>query len=192
MSIKHCRCMFATHYHSLLSDWEFDPRVKLGHMNCLVHDNSHDNDDEDDNDGGEGGGDSHDGEGNKGGSGDGEEVTFLYKLTDGSSPRSYGINVARLAGLPTAVITLALQQSRLFEDKMKKNNNSSQHEYNQNTDRNSSDDIQHRDYNQRIHVDKIRSVYERLVSLAGSTSSISELSSVAIEMWRRYQLLKTT
>ena len=47
-----------------------------------------------------------------------EEVTFLYKLSDGSSPRSYGINVARLAGLPQAVIELALKQSRAFEEKM--------------------------------------------------------------------------
>lgn len=45
-------------------------------------------------------------------------MTFLYKLSAGSSPRSYGINVARLAGLPAAVIELALKQSRAFEDRM--------------------------------------------------------------------------
>lgn len=28
-----------------------------------------------------------------------EEVTFLYRLTPGSCPKSYGINVARLAGI---------------------------------------------------------------------------------------------
>lgn len=27
-----------------------------------------------------------------------EEVTFLYKLTPGACPKSYGVNVARLAG----------------------------------------------------------------------------------------------
>jgi hypothetical protein len=27
-----------------------------------------------------------------------EEVTFLYLLTSGSCPKSYGVNVARLAG----------------------------------------------------------------------------------------------
>jgi DNA mismatch repair ATPase MutS len=27
-----------------------------------------------------------------------EEVTFLYRLTAGSCPKSYGVNVARLAG----------------------------------------------------------------------------------------------
>jgi len=173
VSIKHCRCLFATHYHSLLNDWEFDPRVKLGHMNCLVHDNSRDDVD-------------------TGGDNGGEEVTFLYKLTDGSSPRSYGINVARLAGLPTAVITLALQQSRLFEDKMQKKN-SSQHKHNYDgVDSGDSDEVHHHRDHHHIHIDKIRSIYERLVSLAGSTSTISELSSVAIEMWRRYQQLKKT
>jgi DNA mismatch repair protein MSH6 len=28
-----------------------------------------------------------------------EEVTFLYRLTPGACPKSYGVNVARLAGL---------------------------------------------------------------------------------------------
>lgn len=27
-----------------------------------------------------------------------EEVTFLYRLTPGTCPKSYGVNVARLAG----------------------------------------------------------------------------------------------
>lgn len=27
-----------------------------------------------------------------------EEVTFLYRLTPGACPKSYGVNVARLAG----------------------------------------------------------------------------------------------
>jgi len=180
--------MFATHYHSLLNDWEFDPRVKLGHMNCLVHDNSHDDVDT----GGDSGGDHPRGSFKDNGDGGGEEVTFLYKLTDGSSPRSYGINVARLAGLPTAVITLALQQSRLFEDKMQKKN-SSQHKHNYDgVDSGDSDEVHHHRDHHHIHIDKIRSIYERLVSLAGSTSTISELSSVAIEMWRRYQQLKKT
>jgi DNA mismatch repair ATPase MutS len=35
------------------------------------------------------------------------EVTFLYKLTPGGCPKSYGTNVARLAGLPEAVVRRA-------------------------------------------------------------------------------------
>jgi DNA mismatch repair protein MSH6 len=33
-----------------------------------------------------------------------ETVTFRYKLAPGACPRSYGVNVARLAGLPPAVV----------------------------------------------------------------------------------------
>lgn len=36
-----------------------------------------------------------------------EEVTFLYKLCDGACPKSYGTNVARLAGLPDCVVRRA-------------------------------------------------------------------------------------
>ncbi|NCB32335.1 MAG: DNA mismatch repair protein MutS [Erysipelotrichia bacterium] len=38
---------------------------------------------------------------------DNEKVTFLYKIKDGSADRSYGINVARLAGLPESVLERA-------------------------------------------------------------------------------------
>lgn len=49
-------------------------QVALGHMSCLVEGN-----------GGE------------------QRVTFLYKLAPGPCPKSFGINVARLAQLPDAV-----------------------------------------------------------------------------------------
>lgn len=32
------------------------------------------------------------------------QVTFLYNLTAGACPKSYGVNVARLAGLPSGVV----------------------------------------------------------------------------------------
>ena len=35
------------------------------------------------------------------------QVTFLYKLTDGGCPKSYGVNVARLAGLPDDIVKRA-------------------------------------------------------------------------------------
>lgn len=44
-----------------------------------------------------------------------EEVTFLYKLTLGACPKSYGVNVARLAGLPDAVLQKAATKSQEFE-----------------------------------------------------------------------------
>ena len=37
----------------------------------------------------------------------GEEIVFLYKIREGASDRSYGIHVARLAGLPESVVRRA-------------------------------------------------------------------------------------
>ncbi|CAN0017543.1 unnamed protein product, partial [Hapterophycus canaliculatus] len=44
-----------------------------------------------------------------------QRVTFLYKLAPGPCPKSFGINVARLAQLPDAVITAAQLKSEEFE-----------------------------------------------------------------------------
>src|SRR5690606_18829681 len=38
---------------------------------------------------------------------DGKEVVFLYKVAEGAADRSYGIHVARLAGLPKGVLERA-------------------------------------------------------------------------------------
>ena len=45
----------------------------------------------------------------------GEDIVFLYRLKPGGSDRSYGIHVARLAGLPTAVVERARQVLALLE-----------------------------------------------------------------------------
>jgi DNA mismatch repair protein MutS len=37
----------------------------------------------------------------------GNEVVFLHKIIDGGADKSYGIHVARLAGIPSAVIQRA-------------------------------------------------------------------------------------
>jgi DNA mismatch repair ATPase MutS len=44
-----------------------------------------------------------------------QKVTFLYRLAEGPSPKSYGLNVARLAHLPKEVIELAREKSESFE-----------------------------------------------------------------------------
>jgi DNA mismatch repair protein MSH3 len=44
-----------------------------------------------------------------------EEITFLYEVGDGVAHRSYGLNVARLAGLPRGVIEVAREKSKEFE-----------------------------------------------------------------------------
>lgn len=82
-----CRGLFSTHYHRLAIDYLKDPKVCLAHMACQV------------------------GSGNEGL----DEVTFLYRLSAGACPKSYGVNVARLAGLPTYVLQKADAKSREFE-----------------------------------------------------------------------------
>lgn len=88
-----CLSLFATHYHSLLDEWKDQACVRLGHMECLV--NNNDNSEcENVND---------------------DAITFLYTLGKGSCPRSFGINVARLAGLPEEVLVKAKKVSTSFE-----------------------------------------------------------------------------
>lgn len=82
-----CRGMFSTHYHRLSIDYRHDPKVSLCHMACQV---------------------------GKGGGGV-EEVTFLYRLTLGACPKSYGVNVAKLAGIPDSVLLKAAAKSQEFE-----------------------------------------------------------------------------
>lgn len=77
-----CRGLFATHYHSLATDHGAkEGDVAIMHMACAVSPSAN-------------------------GSA-AEEVTFLYKLSAGACPKSYGTNVARLAGLPQSVVDRA-------------------------------------------------------------------------------------
>jgi DNA mismatch repair protein MutS len=46
-----------------------------------------------------------------------DKVTFLYKIKDGKADRSYGVNVARLAGLPDTVIERAKGLQKELESK---------------------------------------------------------------------------
>lgn len=81
------RTMFATHYHALCDEFEGDPRVAMTHMACFVEDRA-----------------------------DGTaDVTFLYQHQTGACPKSYGMNVARLARLPDSVIRRAAAKSEQFE-----------------------------------------------------------------------------
>ncbi|CAN6817417.1 unnamed protein product [Brassica oleracea] len=88
-----CRGMFSTHYHRLSMDYQTNPQVSLCHMGCHVGE----------------------------GSGGVEEVTFLYRLTPGACHKSYGVNVARLAGLPDDVLQRAVIKSQEFEGLYGKN-----------------------------------------------------------------------
>lgn len=44
-----------------------------------------------------------------------DDVTFLYRFVPGVSPKSFGNNVARVAGLPESVIQRAKEMSENFE-----------------------------------------------------------------------------
>jgi DNA mismatch repair protein MSH6 len=93
-----CLTLFATHYHSLLDEWKNEPMVRLGHMQCMFEDQQ-DNEDE------------------KNSTND-HSITFLYTLGPGTCPKSFGINVARLASLPTEVLDNAKRVSQEFEQEM--------------------------------------------------------------------------
>ena len=151
-----CRALFATHYHSLVDDWAIDPRVALGHMQCVVVDA--DNADR------------------SPVAPNGEQVAFLYHLASGSSPRSYGINVARLAMLPPEVIELACQQSKAFEEKL--------HRADQ-TRGQASGEVGMSTVTRGV----VFSVFDRLVSIANSKLSLPELVSVVRDMYERFRTL---
>ena len=46
-------------------------------------------------------------------------ITFLYKLKPGRCPRSYGMNVARLAGIPDSIVQKAEIVAKNFEQEQK-------------------------------------------------------------------------
>ena len=49
-----------------------------------------------------------------------DEVVFLYKFQPGECPQSFGINVARMAGIPKNVLEKAKVKALEFSDKLNK------------------------------------------------------------------------
>ncbi len=90
-----CLTLFSTHYPHILEDLKGEPDVRLGHMKCHVDSDSE--------------------------SGD-QRITFLYQLVEGACPKSFGINVARLADLPPAVLEIAQKKSNTFAMEMERGN----------------------------------------------------------------------
>lgn len=90
-----CLALFSTHYHSLVEAFEGHASVALGHMRCMVERK----------------------EAAAASDGDAapESITFLYKLGHGACPKSYGMNVARLASLPECIVQTAHRESERFE-----------------------------------------------------------------------------
>ncbi|KAL2857854.1 muts domain V-domain-containing protein [Aspergillus pseudoustus] len=49
-----------------------------------------------------------------------EEITFLYEVGEGVAHRSYGLNVARLANLPSSMLEMAKEKSAQLEEKIRR------------------------------------------------------------------------
>ncbi|NP_001383354.1 DNA mismatch repair protein Msh6 [Gallus gallus] len=86
-----CRTLFSTHYHSLVEDYSGSAAVRLGHMACMVENESEDPSQ--------------------------ETITFLYKFIEGACPKSYGFNAARLADIPEEIIQKGHRKAKEFEKK---------------------------------------------------------------------------
>lgn len=161
--------VFATHYHSLVHDWEIDPRVRLGHMSCMVDT-------------------TRSSSGGKVGLSGAEEITFLYRLAPGSSPRSYGINVARLAQLPPEIIELACKQSKEFEDSLRQKEEGGMAEaMDVDVEKGTQGSAASCSLAKAAGRDSFMRFFDRLVSLASSTVPVSELAAVARELWKLHQ-----
>ncbi|KAK6167624.1 hypothetical protein SNE40_021604 [Patella caerulea] len=89
-----CRTLFSTHYHSLVEQFSHDQNIRLGHMACMVENETEDPSQ--------------------------ETITFLYKFVKGACPKSYGFNAARLADLPEEVIKCAINKAKEFEETVEK------------------------------------------------------------------------
>jgi DNA mismatch repair protein MSH6 len=202
-----CRTLFATHYHSLADDWGVDPRVRLGHMDCLVEDRTSTSTSTPSPSQSQSQDCSQPSPSIPTEADHGEEVTFLYRLCEGTSPRSYGINVARLAGIPQEVIALAMKQSREFEEHMNSGGRSFMPSSNADSSTGGSNgdetavvadvvitatasaavaataSVTGAAVNAR---DLTAAFFERLVSIAHSDMPVDELAFVASEMWRRF------
>ncbi|XP_034940997.1 probable DNA mismatch repair protein Msh6 [Chelonus insularis] len=91
-----CRTIFSTHYHSLVDDFKEVSDISVAHMACLVE--SEENDESQ------------------------ETVTFLYKLTEGACPKSYGFNAARIAGIKADITKRANELASQLEQAGKRRN----------------------------------------------------------------------
>jgi len=90
-----CPTMFSTHYSTLLEEFKNSPNVLFGHMACVLEKNDSEADFDDPTN---------------------ETITFLYKLTEGICPKSYGFHCAKLSGITDRVIKDAYEKAKEFEN----------------------------------------------------------------------------
>ena len=86
------RTMFATHYHCLAGEQR--EGMVAAHMACMVENEGHEDISQ-------------------------ENITFLYKLSEGAAPKSHGFNAAKLAGLPHDIIRAGHAKAKQFEQEEK-------------------------------------------------------------------------
>lgn len=98
----HCRLLFATHYHPLTKEFASHPLVSLQHMACAFRRKCTSPIASD------------------------QELVFLYKLTSGACPASYGLQVALMAGVPKPVVEAAATASQIMENSIGVNFRSSE------------------------------------------------------------------
>ncbi|CAG0914143.1 unnamed protein product [Notodromas monacha] len=87
--------IFSTHYHNLVDELGSHEKIALTHMACMVERNQDDIEDPTE-----------------------DMITFLYTNESGSCPKSYGFNVAKLAGLPDEIIRTGHRRAMDFEEDM--------------------------------------------------------------------------
>jgi len=80
-----CRCLFATHYHLLVDEFAHHSDIIAPYHMSAKICEET------------------------------KDVTFLYKFTKGSCPKSHGMHVARLAGLETSVVDLSTEKAKEME-----------------------------------------------------------------------------
>ena len=85
-----CRLLFATHYHPLTKEFASHPHVTLQHMACTFKSKTD-------------------------GNSESKELVFLYRLTSGACPESYGLQVAVMAGIPEQVIKAASKAGQVIK-----------------------------------------------------------------------------
>ena len=81
------------------------------------------------------------------------DITFLHKVMDGPVDKSYGINVAKLAGLPKEVINKSNELLNMYETKEDKNGDSRVYQYQLNLEEDKKDEL--RDYLNEININNI-------------------------------------
>ncbi|KAK9148929.1 hypothetical protein Scep_007686 [Stephania cephalantha] len=97
-----CRLLFATHYHSLTKEFASHPNVISQHMACALRPNDGSS------------------------SIDDKELIFLYRLSPGACPESYGLQVALMAGISKNVVEVAAKASQWLKGSIGKNFRSSE------------------------------------------------------------------